>query len=363
MPRTLGEQLTQFALSVDIVTDDHLVRIQETIKEYAEKALGIDNIEILTETDVEDGKGLKASGGGGSFRLKNKEGNYTNHLAFSFDNEKPLWVVNPEEKQLAKDGNCKDLWSEENELPPYQIPPHSNTEIKTSIVIPLKDRDNKLSGAFNFESKIFLEITRNAKVELEKIAAAVSVLKSLSKNHRTQCERTREAIAMLKTSSEEHMPQLKKPRVFLASSSDDANDEIIGEIKNVLNKHSDKLDTVYWKDINESGNINTQILQEISTCQYGICFFSQTAPEGSMTTYQDNLNVIFEAGMLHALTHSDIVKSPDFWIPIREEKSPDAPFDFASERILIVPRSEEGKLNKEALRDSLNKRVEDLMNS
>ena len=53
--------------------------------------------------------------------------------------------------------------------------------------------------------------------------------------------------------------------------------------------------------------------------------------------------------MLHARTTATAEQDmgePAGWIPIREEKSPPAPFDFASERILIIPRSASGELNE-----------------
>ena len=64
-----------------------------------------------------------------------------------------------------------------------------------------------------------------------------------------------------------------------------------------------------------------------------------------MPRYDDNANVVFEAGMLHArtLVSSDTEGGePAGWIPVREKASPDPPFDFAAERILVVPRTRGG---------------------
>jgi len=83
-----------------------------------------------------------------------------------------------------------------------------------------------------------------------------------------------------------------------------------------------------------------------------------------MPAYIDNANVVFEAGMLHARTIADDPSSgrePTGWIPMREEDSPRAPFDFAAERILIVPRFRDGALNEDRLREMLRARINTLL--
>jgi hypothetical protein len=66
--------------------------------------------------------------------------------------------------------------------------------------------------------------------------------------------------------------------------------------------------------------------------------------------------VIFEAGMLHALTNSP-ESEPSLWIPIREKDSPPPPFDFSTQRITYVPRKASGELNEGRLREELEKGV------
>jgi hypothetical protein len=78
----------------------------------------------------------------------------------------------------------------------------------------------------------------------------------------------------------------------------------------------------------------------------------------------DNPNVVFEAGMLHARTannESGDGGEPTGWIPIREVDSPPAPFDFASERTVQVPRRADGAVNEDRLRDELRARVQVLL--
>lgn len=125
-------------------------------------------------------------------------------------------------------------------------------------------------------------------------------------------------------------------------------------IQEVLDEYDEKVDIVYWKKISESGLITQQILKEISSCQYGICYLSEPAADGDYG-YQDNSNVLIEAGMLSALPRE---ASFDNWIPIREEDSGSLPFDFANNRVLIVPRLKKHTLNAEKFKVELRSRLE-----
>jgi hypothetical protein len=94
------------------------------------------------------------------------------------------------------------------------------------------------------------------------------------------------------------------------------------------------------------------------------CVISQnepaTAPDDTKHKFRDNPNVVFEAGMLQALTNSPNVE-PTGWIPVREKSSPDAPFDFAAERILTVDRLRDGKLNEDSFQERLKGRIDSLL--
>ena len=141
-----------------------------------------------------------------------------------------------------------------------------------------------------------------------------------------------------------------------------ADKRVTGEIKKVLDKFSDRMDFVYWEKISQSGNVTKQIVEEISRSKFGLCYFSEpaTAPDDSTHKFQDNPNVIFEAGMLQALTNSPNAE-PTGWIPVREKSSPDAPFDFAAKRILTVDRLQDGKLNEDTFHERLKDRVANLL--
>jgi hypothetical protein len=68
--------------------------------------------------------------------------------------------------------------------------------------------------------------------------------------------------------------------------------------------------------------------------------------------------------MLHARTAAGADTDggePAGWIPVREQKSPPSPFDFAAERIVQVPRNRAGDLNESQLREMLRGRIAALL--
>jgi len=134
---------------------------------------------------------------------------------------------------------------------------------------------------------------------------------------------------------------------------------------NVLNEYSSKLDVTDWSQMAGQGNISAQIAKEITESRFGLCYLSQPVqgPSQGAPRYEDNPNVIFEAGMLHARTSvnaDDNSGQPTGWIPVREQDSPPAPFDFAGDRILVVPRAG-GQVNELEFQAQLRRRIEALL--
>jgi hypothetical protein len=112
--------------------------------------------------------------------------------------------------------------------------------------------------------------------------------------------------------------------------SERADKKVLSVIREVLIQHSDRLVFTDWSRITESGNISQQITKEIMRSRFGICYFSEpnAGRSGDAPEYVDNPNVVFEAGMLPALTAaSDAgdVGEPAGWIPLREMSSLDPP--------------------------------------
>lgn len=210
-------------------------------------------------------------------------------------------------------------------------------------------------GFICLESNDSLEINSTAKDELERIADALGIILWLydSCRHRLSCSQSAFRDILEWAGQQRHLTPLSKAKVFVASSNR-ADEEVIGVIRGVIGTFSSDIEEVYWQNINEQGNISLQILKEISSCTFGICYFSEPDCSGNAAAgYKDNPNVLFEAGMLHALTNSPI-GSPENWIPIREENSPNAPFDFAQQRILKITRLNNGSINKEMLKAQLS---------
>lgn len=160
---------------------------------------------------------------------------------------------------------------------------------------------------------------------------------------------------------ETQWPEFARPQMFVATSRN-ADRRVTGEIQKVLDQFDDRMDVVYWRDISKSGNISKQIIEEISKSKFGLCYFSEPAtPGGQKCKYRDNPNVLFEAGMMQALTNSPNAH-PTGWLPVREKSSPPAPFDFADDRILFVDRFEkDDTFNKDAFQATLEDRVISLL--
>ena len=209
------------------------------------------------------------------------------------------------------------------------------------------------------ESTSYLEIAEVTKDELTLLADSVAILLELRQANNAQLTGTRAAVSDLSLILHNtKFPRLTKPQIFVAFSGR-ADDGVIGVIQQVLDEFSTTLRVVQWNRVEESGSITLGLIEEIARSRFGICYFSEPT-EGADSVFSDNPNVLFEAGMLHSLTNSPLT-TPTGWIPIREKESPKIPFDFASERILIISRTNDGRLAEETFRADLRKRVEALL--
>jgi predicted nucleotide-binding protein len=150
---------------------------------------------------------------------------------------------------------------------------------------------------------------------------------------------------------------LKKPTIFLASSLR-ADCNVIAKIREILNRYNNKFAIVFWQSINETGDINEQLVSVIESCDLGICYLSEpNDSDNEEYKYKDNPNVLFEAGMFHSLCNLDKTKS---WIPIRERSSPRAPFDFLTQRMIVINRLDNDTLNQEDLESQLIRMIENV---
>lgn len=360
MNGSFGSYLRRFAYAIDVVDDATLKRVGELIKQYVAKELQVQFFEVMQESVVGGREGLRTlwssePGREVSDPIAAASGEFTNQVTFSFAGNHPLWVVADGKGELQDAPSHLDLWTGASGFPctrrTARIAP------TTSIVVPLA-RGNRRLGAMCLDSESYLEITELAKTELLVLAEAIAILYYDYEASRHQRESTEQALGELnKILNSTAFPQLTKPQIFFASSAK-ADPAVVGLIRDVLDEYADHARPIFWDDIRQSGPIDRQVADEILKCKLAICYLSEPDGNGDGCAYVDNRNVLFEAGMLQGLVERDEAAG---WIPVREQASPDPPFDFASHRIEVVPRGRDGSLNREGFQERLRSRISALI--
>lgn len=360
---TFAGQLRHFARSVDIVDDPTFDQFRRLIYRYVKNELDAAYFELLREEPMDDESALRmfwsSEDRDHNWHVRRHDGTYSNVVTLAFGRQQPLWIVGRDRAPLERAAGIEDQWSGNEDLPAYT--PTADQAIRTLIVLPLRRR--RLLGVCYFECSSYIAITDVAKSELQLLADAIAILLELYEANRNQSSLTASAITELQERLEKaKFPRLTRPHFFVAFPKR-ADEAVVNVIKEVLHELADRLEFTDWSAIDEAGNINTQIAREITRSRFGICYLSEPAKESAdpAVAYQDNPNVLFEAGMLHGKSvanDADDRGEPSGWIPVREAASPPAPFDFASERILVVPRApDDGSLNEyrftSALRSSI----------
>ncbi len=358
---TFASHLENFALTIDIVDSRTADDVWRIVERYLSKYLGIDFVSLKLETLANNEPALTTVRGP-------HRGNQTYSLmldkgprwqsSYSFLKDRRLWVVDSEKEMLSSSSaNHVDLWTGVDDFP--KRPEGHQEEIRTTILIPVK-RNERVVAIVDLGAVRYIEPTEGAKGELARIAEILYQVYILAQSYETGSDNTTEAIKRLDHSLQEvPWPEFARPQMFIASSGS-ADKEVTGEIKKVLDEFSDRMDFVPWEKNSRSGNVTIQIMEEIAKSKFGLCYFSEPVNEPTYD-FRDNPNVVFEAGMLQALTNSPSAE-PTGWIPVREESSPQPPpFDFAAERILTVDRLKGGKLNADIFCDRLKNRVASLL--
>lgn len=346
--RTFAGHLRHFARSVDIVDRGTFDGVRELVIHYVRREFGEGAyFELLREEQTQAGPVLYTFWSSEEKLqvrpIRDQDGAYGSVISASFDLERPLWVVSRERGPLdtSPPTQYQDQWSGIDNLPPHESP--TRRSVSTLIVVPLRRR--RAVGAFCFESPHYLEATDVARSEFGLLGDALATLLELWDVNETHSSLTGQAVADLRdmlTNAE--FPRLAQPQIFIAHSTR-ADEQVTDVIRAVLRQYEAKMQIVFWNDIEESGNITLQVRERIAQSVFGVCYLSEPVenPAGARHRYLDNPNVVFESGMLHALTNA-AAGPPSGWIPIRERDSPAAPFDFATERILEVTRSATGEV-------------------
>jgi hypothetical protein len=360
---TFADLLLLFAHSVDIVDQGTFNRVRDHVVNYMRNELEAAYFGVMTSSVIDGQPGLQttwSSGDQASATTIRSGENYTRQVALAFDQRRPLWVVSADGgplRDVADSTGFVDQWSVITGLPRYVSP--VDAPMKTSIMVPLVHSGRPL-GVMNLESVSYVEATAVAKQELTTLAEAIAILIELRAANRLQTEGTEQAVGQLgRFLGVAKFPRLTKPSLFVASA-DDADRTVLGVLKEVLAEFDSKLTVFDWQEITDAGAITTQIADRVVRSRYGICYFSEPAPPGVEYRYADNPNVTFEAGMLHAQVNSPDAP-PSGWIPVREDDSPPAPFDFADQRIERVPRDQQGQVDEERFRAQMRRRITALL--
>jgi hypothetical protein len=358
---TFAEELYHFAQSVDILTDDQVRNIRDIVYRFAHEKIGADTVEVCIETSVMGLPGLTYTWypdatAPSSHTIRNSDDSYFGQTSYVYDNNICLWIVAAGQGRLEDCPQYRNLWPETNgnddKIPVY-IPYTKNLDIKTSIILPLR-AGGRAMGVLNIEFVRYVTFYERLKYELEQIRSAIEILIAIEAASKSNRRNTQNAINRLSEMATDTQP-VSEPSIFLAYPGK-FDKEVLGVIEEVLHEVLPWVRKIDWQEIDKTGNITQQIISGITEATYGIVYFSEITEEGH---FQDNANVLFEAGMFHALANKPD-KEPKKWIPIREDGSP-IPFNFASERMIVVKRDCSGKISRQSFANELTKKLSSMI--
>ncbi|MCP4409085.1 MAG: nucleotide-binding protein [Gammaproteobacteria bacterium] len=379
MQPTIADELYEFS-TAHLVDHDTCNDIREIVEAYIFNTLEMNYYHVMI-----DGKQVERRPGLGTPKILentwcnddadtvpihgNGELSYRAQSTYSYQQKLPLWITSGkgEAEPLHSADEYIDQWSgiSSEKLPKYRNT--SKPQIKTSIIVPLRQGEGHVFGFLCVESERFHYINEPSKAALLRMADAIGATLASHEDYVKKQNNTRSALNRLKRFALDNKctSPLAKPTIFIASS-ERADNKVMGIIRDIVSGFSAQLTPHYWKEDKKAGDIPTQIHESISQCRFGICYFSELSEkkgqESTKAEYVDNPNVMFEAGMLHSLSQSSTA-SPQACILVREKDSQKPPFDIAHERIVEVERlgSERAELNSERLHDDLRRSLEELL--
>ncbi len=364
MSRMFGERINEFVLSIDIMDKETFTDLLKLIQVYVNEHLDVAYFSVLDETVINNQQGLRtlwSTRDEAPSYTVDKESGYASHSAYTFGENKPIWVVSalkcPLQKAEAKD--IKNMWSGGEDLPKYST--GNQEEVLTSVMHPLR-KEGRPIGVVEFAAERYIEPTPASLEEVRTLATVISRAYQMYDVRQAQRDNTKKAMQMLEEALKtESWTPLALPQMFVAypgveriekGTRTEQHEAVIATIRKVVDEFADTMKAVYWEDITDAGNITKQVIRDIGNSDFGLCYFSEPKNGGS---FQDNANVLFEAGMMQALANSpnSLLRA---WIPVREKESASIPFDIASERILLVDRAD-GTLDRETFAEALRERL------
>ncbi len=381
--QTFGWNLLQFARSVDNLHQESIDVVKELISRYFLDKNGLDACYFC----------VHRSGG----KLDNQEvfrtvwssapdantqfvRQYTDDKskkppslrALAYNEKRCLWVTakaaadeiqSPTLDSVSPSG-LVDHWPEHHSENEQSLAPYLSMHDKpcrTLIALPLIHAGQSL-GVLVVEFDRRIPCTPSARHEADLIRHALARILWLEDAAVAMQEGTRKALDELKDAVMHSISSVDPPRLFFAfpGQSDEAVTTVIKEV--LTSEYGDRLCLLPWDAMNDPGQITGQIVDEISRSRYGVCYLSQLNVDGTddptASKYVDNSNVLIEAGMLDVLVHNRAAPTTA-WIPVREADAltTNKPFDFVAQRMLEVPRSEDGTLKHDEFAKALRERV------
>ena len=378
MSRMYGDRINEFVLSVDIMNSDTFHQLLNLVSEYLRDQLNVTYFSVLEAGTVNGEPGLvtlwSSHDRKPSFTV-GSDGDHGSFSAYSFATNQPLWVITETDGELAHADSQQfvDHWGGVTDLPAYSA--SISGTVRTSVMHPMR-RGSGPIGVIEFGCPDPVEPTPASKQEVATLADTITRAYRMFDVRNTQRLNTERALRMLEASmTEETWKRLALPQVFVAYSGR-GDPEVIETMRAVLERFKKVLRAHYWADDTKSGDINSHVVEAITNSEFGVCYFSEPAEsepaesgadetvaedgdQNAKQTYADNANVLFEAGMMQALTNSGgaLLRG---WIPIREN-SGSLPFDVASQRMVIVPRADDGKPDRAAFAEDVRKRLATLI--
>ena len=319
-------QLMEFAKSIDIFNEDYFDSIKKSIVQYLDKNFKIKVIGHLIPDHIPWGDEGLVSGldttdwmNGGrkwGYPIKKKGRNgkesvYYGQVAYAFGEKKDLWIVSgdPGNAVLQENGKYKNLFdlSLSDDLPNFE-PSNEDLKIRTSVIFSLKkDKDKPPIGIVNFESTERLRYLDVNIKELRTIAEAIDILYRSIEWYKSTSKATKSRVEEITKLSE--FSFWGTERCVFFSYPNDCEKDLVKIVDDFFNSEycKDKgISLITWKDIRKGRYVMDEIWEKIDNCQAGICYFSdicQNEPgeKHEIKKYIDNLNVLYEAGMMHAL--------------------------------------------------------------
>ena len=360
-----GSRIWEFVLSTDIMDQQAFHGLLRLIQIYVNQHLGIGYLSVLRESgNVNNKPGLQTEwctrDQKPSYTV-DKDPDYESHTAYSYAENKPIWVVAKSRGPLHSAKDIRDLWSGADDLPPYNAA--IQEELLTSVMHPLT-KESRSIGVIEFATRDYIEPTPASLEEVQMLAKVVSRALQMYDLRRDQRANTGEALDKLEEAlNTESWARLALPKLFVAypghervpEERRDEHKAVIESIQGVLDEFKDVLKPVYWEDNFTAGSIPDKLFSDITSSEFGVCYLSEPDAPGG---FVDNANVLFEAGMMQALTNTP---SPfKAWIPVREKETKSLPFDIVSENILFVDRTDD---NLDAFANELRSRVSELFDT